>query len=160
LIGKINGLFGVQGWVKIFSYSDPRKNILTYQPWHIQVNGQWQTLEKTTGRVQGKTIVAQLKNITNREQAHSYIGTDIYIEKSQLPALSKGEYYWEELIGLTVINQENITLGVVNNLMDTGANTVLVVQGEQEYLIPYIKPFLLQVELQNKQITVDWDADF
>ena len=132
LVGKINGLFGVQGWVKLFSHTQPRKNILSYQPWHIQIDGQWQTLDILKGREQGKTIVAQLRDINNREQAQSMIGIDLYIEKSQLPKLLEGEHYWEDLIGLEVINQQQVVLGKVSNLVDTGANNVLVVSGDKE----------------------------
>jgi len=160
LLGKINGLFGVQGWVKIFSHTQPRKNILSYQPWYIQVNGQWQTLDIVKGREQGKTIVAQLKDINDREQAQHMIGIDVYILKSQLPKLNKGEYYWEDLIGLQVVNQKDIALGSVENLVDTGSNNVLVIKGEKEHWVPFIKPFLISVELDKKLIVVDWDEDF
>ena len=160
MLGKVNGLFGVQGWVKIFSHTHPRKNILSYQPWHIEIDGQWQILDIVKGREQGKTIVAQIKNINTREQAESFIGIDIYIEPSQLPKLPKGEYYWQQLIGLEVINQQNITLGKVVTLTDTSANSVLVVNGKKQHLVPYIAPFLIEVDIQNKQILVDWDKDF
>lgn len=163
MIGTINGLFGVHGWVKIFSYTHPRKNIVSYQPWHININGNWQTLEIVKGRVQSKTIVAQIKNINDREQARQLIGTDIYIEKSQLPKLKKGEYYWEELIGLEVVNKELIPLGIVNNLVSTGANSVLVVQdkkSKKEHWVPYIKPSLIKVDLDKQKILVDWDENF
>ncbi len=178
MVGKINGLFGVQGWVKIFSHTQPRKNILSYQPWHIEIDGQWQTLDIVKGREQGKTIVAQLKDINDREQARSMIGVDLYIEKSQLPKLSEGEYYWEDLIGLEVVNQNNVILGKVSNLVDTGANNVLVINGEKEHpsskdrkehpsrghnkehWVPYIEPFLISVDLDKKQILVDWDENF
>ncbi len=163
LVGTINGLFGVQGWVKIFSYTHPRKNILSYQPWHIDIDGNWQTLEIINGRVQSKTIVAQIKNINDREQARKLIGTDIYIEKSQLPKLKKGEYYWEELIGLEVINKELIVLGKVSNLVSTGANSVLIVQDKKckkEHWVPYIELSLIEVDLDKRQILVDWDENF
>jgi len=146
--------------VKIFSHTHPRKNILTYQPWHIQIGGQWQTLDILKGREQGKTIVAQLKDVNNREQAQPMIGIDLYIEKSQLPELSEGEHYWEDLIGLEVVNQKGIALGKVSNLVDTGANNVLVVNGEKEYWVPYIEPFLISVDMGKQQILVDWDEDF
>jgi len=146
--------------VKIFSHTHPRKNILSYQPWHIQIDGQWQTLDILKGREQGKTIVAQLKDINSREQAQPMIGIDLYIEKSQLPKLSEGEHYWEDLIGLEVVNQKGIVLGKVSNLVDTGANNVLVVNGEKEYWVPYIEPFLISVDMAKQQILVDWDEDF
>jgi len=160
LLGKINGLFGVQGWVKIFSHAQPRKNILSYQPWHIQVDGQWQTLEIIKGREQGKTIVAQLEGIKDREQASSMIGVDLYILKSQLPKLSEGAHYWEDLIGLKVINQQQVVLGKVSNLVDTGANNVLIVNGDKEHWVPYIQPFLVSVDIDKQQILVDWDESF
>jgi 16S rRNA processing protein RimM len=160
LVGKINGLFGVQGWVKIFSHTHPRKNILSYQPWHIQVEGEWLTLYITNGREQGKTIVAQLKDINDREQAVPMIGVDLYIEKSQLPKLSNGEYYWEDLIGLEVITQIGVDLGRVSSLVDTGSNHVLIVNGKKEHWVPYIEPFLVSVDIIKKQIVVDWDEDF
>ncbi len=160
MVGKISGLFGVNGWVKIFSHTQPRKNILSYQPWHIQKDGQWQMLNVIKGREQGKTIVVQLKDINDREQARSMIGVDVYIEKSQLPELPQGEYYWEDLIGLEVINQENVILGKVSNLVDTGSNNVLIVNGNKEHWVPYIEPFLINVDLDKQQIIVDWDKDF
>lgn len=160
LIGKINGLFGVQGWVKIFSHAHPRKNILTYKPWHINVNGQWTTLEIIKGREQSKTIVAQIKGVNDRDQAKSYIGMDIYIERAQLPKLPKGEYYWDELTGLSVINKEGFVLGDVSYLVDTGSNSVMVIKGEKEHWVPYIEPFLISIDMDNRQILVDWDENF
>ncbi|MDC9714345.1 MAG: ribosome maturation factor RimM [Gammaproteobacteria bacterium] len=160
MVGTINGLFGVQGWVKIFSHTQPRKNILSYKPWHIQIDGQWQTLEVINGREQSKTIVAKIKDIDNREQATSMIGIDVYIEKSQLPKLKGDEHYWRDLIGLEVVNQSDFVLGKVENLVDTGANHVIIVRGEKEHWVPYIAPFLIEVNLEMQQILVDWDENF
>lgn len=160
MIGKINGLFGVQGWVKIFSHAHPRKNILSYQPWHIEVDGVWTTLEIIKGRVQGKTIVAQLDGVNDREIARSYIGTELYIEKSQLPKLPEGEYYWDELTGIKVINTEGVVLGKITSMVDTGANSVMVVNGDKEHWVPYIEPFLISIDMDKRQILVDWDENF
>ncbi|MBE8189334.1 MAG: ribosome maturation factor RimM [Candidatus Thioglobus sp.] len=163
LVGKINGLFGVGGWVKIFSHTQPRKNILSYQPWLVKIEQKWQTLEVENGREQGKTLVAKINAFDTPEQAESLIGLDIYIEKSQLPKLQKGEHYWRDLIGLTVINQQQKVLGKVEDLVDTGANNVLIVgagKSQKEHWIPYVKPFLLEVDITNGQILVDWDEDF
>lgn len=160
MVGKINGIFGIQGWVKILSHTHPRKNILSYQPWHIRAGDKWQTLEVIKGREQGKTLVAQIQNFDSPEQAKSLIGVDVYIEKSQLPALKKGEYYWQDLIGMTVVNKEKIVLGKVSNLMETESNNVLVIKGKKPHLVPYISPFLIKVDMNHQQILVDWDADF
>jgi 16S rRNA processing protein RimM len=145
--------------VKIFSHAHPRKNILSYQPWHINVDDNWQTLEIVQGHVQAKTIVAQIKDIFDKEQARVYMGTDLYIEKAQLPQLKAGEYYWHDLIGLEVINKAQIVLGKVSNLVDTGSNNVLVINGKKEHWVPYISPFLIKVDMDNRTILVDWDEN-
>jgi len=160
LVGKINGFFGVQGWVKIFSYTKPRKNILEYHPWYFVDNGTYKVIEITTGREQSKTIVAHAKGIDNRDQAGQLIGKDLYIDKDQLPELGGDEHYWHELNGFRVINKNGVDLGVVNYLVDTGSNNVLVTKGEKEHWIPYIEPYLVSVDKQNRVITVDWDENF
>jgi 16S rRNA processing protein RimM len=160
LVGKINGFFGLQGWVKVFSYTNPRTNIINYSPWSIKVDGNFQTIDITSGREQSKTIVAHIKGIDNREDSQKFIGQDIYINKEQLPELTQGEYYWHELIGFDVINKDEERLGTVDYFVETGANDVLVVKGKKEYWIPYIEPFLVSIDSKNNKILVDWDKDF
>ena len=160
LVGKINGFFGIQGWVKVFSYTKPRVNILSYSPWSIDVDGELKQIEIKTGREQSKTIVAHIKGIDTREESQKLIGKDIYIDKEQLPKLKKGEYYWHELIGFEVLNQDKEKLGLVDYFVETGSNNVLVVKGKKERWIPYIEPYLVSVDSLNKVIFVDWDKDF
>ena len=160
LVGKINGFFGVQGWVKIFSYTKPRKNILEYQPWYFVDNETYKVIEITSGREQSKTIVAQVKGINNRDEALQLIGKNLYINKDQLPELDNDAHYWHELTGFRVINRNKVDLGVVDYLVDTGSNHVLVTKGEIEHWIPYIDPFLDSVDKQKKVIIVDWDENF
>jgi len=160
LVGKINGFFGLQGWVKVFSYTNPRTNILNYSPWSIKVDGNFQSIDIANGREQSKTIVAHIKGIDNREDSQKFIGQDIYINKEQLPELTQGEYYWHELIGFDVINKDEEQLGTVDYFVETGANDVLVVKGKKEYWIPYIEPFLVSIDSKNNKILVDWDKDF
>ena len=160
LVGKINGFFGVQGWVKIFSYTNPRKNILEYQPWYFVDNETYKVIEITSGREQSKTIVAEVKGINNRDEALQLIGKDLYINKDQLPELDNDAHYWHELIGFRVINKNEVDLGIVDYLVDTGSNHVLVTKGDTEHWVPYIEPFLVSVDKQKKVITVDWDENF
>jgi 16S rRNA processing protein RimM len=124
------------------------------------VDGVWTTLDIVKGREQGKTIVAQLKDVVDREDSRRYIGVELYIEKSQLPQLAQGEYYWDELTGLEVINNQGIVLGTISYLVDTGANNVMVVNGKKEHWVPYIEPFLISIDMDKRQILVDWDEDF
>ena len=160
LVGKINGFFGLQGWVKIFSYTEPRKNILNYQPWYCINEGVYEKIEITNGREQSKTIVAHIKGIDNRDQSLKLIGKDLFIDKEKLPKLADGKHYWYELVGFNVINQDKIKLGVVDYLVDTGSNNVLVTKGKKEYWIPYVEPFLVSINQENREIIVDWDEDF
>ena len=160
LVGKINGFFGLQGWVKVFSYTSPRSNILNYSPWSIKFEDIFQEIDVIKGREQSKTIVAHIKGIDNREDSQKFIGKDVYIDKDQLPELKEGKYYWHELIGFKVINNNQENLGVVDYFVETGANDVLVVRGKKEHWIPYIEPFLISIDAQNKEILVDWDKDF
>ena len=160
LVGKINGFFGVQGWVKIFSYTKPRKNILEYQPWYFLDNETYKVIEITSGREQSKTIVAQVKGINNRDAALQLIGKDLYINKDQLPELDNDAHYWYELTGFQVINKNEVDLGIVDFLVDTGSNHVLVTKGDTEHWIPYIEPFLVSVDKHKKVISVDWDENF
>jgi len=160
LVGKINGFFGIQGWVKILSYTKPRKNILEYQPWYFIYNGSYQVIEMISGREQSKTIVAQVKGIDNRDEAVQLIGKDLYINKEQLPELDDDEHYWHELTGFRVINKNEVDLGIVDYLVDTGSNHVLVTKGNTEHWIPYIEPFLVSIDKHKKVISVDWDENF
>ena len=160
LVGKINGFFGVQGWVKIFSYTKPRKNILEYHPWYFVDNGTYKVIEITAGREQSKNIVAHAKGIDNRDQAGQLVGKDLYIDKDQLPELDDDEHYWHELNGFRVINKNGVDLGVVNYLVDTGSNNVIVSKGDKEHWIPYIEPYLVSVDKKNRVISVDWDANY
>jgi len=161
-LGRISGLHGVQGWVKIYSDTQPKENILTYKPLYLMQNGQWVEWQTEKGRLQGKTVVAKLNGCNDRESARALMGSDIAVKRSQLShSMETGEYYWTDLEGLTVINQEGITLGQIDYLFETGSNDVLVVKGERERMIPYIfQQVVLEIDLKKGQMIVDWDADF
>ncbi len=160
-VGNISGVFGVKGWLKVFSHTEPRENILSYNPWILKKNNLVKSVKVIGGRVQGKLVVAQLDGITDREQAELLMGYQINITKQQLPKPAQGEYYWADLLGLDVENIEGIYLGKVDNLFETGANDVLVVLGERERAVPFLKGQTVKlVDLENRKIIVDWDADF
>ena len=120
----------------------------------------YKVIEITSGREQSKTIVAQVKGINNRDEAVQLIGKDLYINKDQLPELDNDAHYWHELTGFRVINKNEVDLGIVDYLVDTGSNHVLVTKGDTEHWIPYIEPFLVSIDKHKKVITVDWDANF
>ena len=165
LLGRVSGLFGVKGWVKVYSDTEPRDNILNYSPWYLRRQDGWQPYEVIAGRPHGKGIVAQLANCPDRDAAAELIGSTIAIRQDQLPAAGEDEYYWSELRGLKVITTLGIELGRVVSLMETGANDVLVVREAdepgREHLIPFIRQQVIQkVDLENGQLIVDWDPEF
>ncbi len=161
IVGKLVGVFGIKGWLKVISYTDPIDNIFNYKPWLINQQDQWVEIPMLQGKRHGKGIIVQLKGYDNPEMARTLVGIEIAINNEQLPKLAKDEYYWTDLQGLTVINQANITLGHVIEVLATGANDVLIVQGEKRHLIPFLpERTILSIDLKKQLISVDWDADF
>ena len=165
-VGKVNGLFGVKGWIKVFSDTQPRENILTYSPWYLKNKGVWQEFKLLEGKAHGKGVIAHLSGCTDRDVAAELVGLEIAIKREQLPKPSPGEYYWSDLKGLKVINLEGIELGIVDSMFETGANDVMVVSGKgkkdkREHLIPFLTESTVhEVNVKQGFITVDWDEDF
>ncbi len=161
-IGRISGVYGVRGWLKVFSETQPRDGILHYHPLYLSHDGQtWRTVEVEDGRVHGQGIVLKLRGCDDRDQAAAFIGQQIGITREQLPPTAPGEYYWIDLIGLRVVNEQGLELGRVDSLFSTGANDVVVVRGEQEYLLPFVQGSVIrQIDLAAGLMQVDWDPDF
>lgn len=161
IVGKVSGVFGVKGQVKVFSYTDPMENILHYAPWHLQIKGDWLEQEVLTGQRHGKGIIARLKGFDDRDLAQTLVGVKIGISREQLPEAASDEYYWSDLEGLKVVTTEGIELGQVDYLFETGSNDVLVVKGDKQRLLPYIRDQVIkQIDLQAGQMIVDWDPEF
>ena len=161
-VGEIAGVFGIKGWVKVFSLTDPRENILSYSPWLLKKDGKVKEVKLISGKRQGKTVVASIEGISDRNIAESYCGWEILIKKNQLPEAEDGVYYWADLVGLHVETDQGVSLGRVDYLLETGANDVLVVKDdEQERLIPFINEQVVKsIDLDSKRMVVDWDPDF
>lgn len=161
VIGKLVGVYGVRGWVKVFSHTAPKENIFEYAPWYLKINGRWQSVKVLTGRVQGKGLVAHIESYNDREQVQSIMGAEIAIHRDQLPTLAKDEYYWADLIGLSVVTRDGVALGKVDHLFSTGANDVVVVKGEREHLVPFVQgQYVLEIDLAAGVMQVDWDPEF
>lgn len=162
-LGRVTGAHGLQGWIKVHSDTSPRENIANYGHLYLQERGKdWRRWKLSSGRRQGKLVLLKLKGCNDREQAEALIGAEIAIERDQLPALTEpGDYYWTDLQGLTVVNLEGVELGRVDRLLETGANDVMVVQGDRERLIPFVwEQVVCEVDLDQGRIRVDWDPDF
>ena len=163
ILGKISGVFGVKGWVKVYSHTEPREGIVNYSPWYIKQRDGWQPIKVKNGKKQAKTVIAQLENINDRNQAETLIGLEIAVKPEQLPSLPEGEYYWADLENLQVNTIEGVEVGQVDYVFATGANDVLMVKKQDgtECLIPFIMDDVIKsVDLTTSLIIVDWDPDF
>lgn len=170
-LGHISAAYGMRGWVRIFSCTDPIEQILEYSPWIIggpslgEKGSGYREITVEKGRKHGKGIVALLTGMDNRNQAEELIGTEILVEREQFPELEKGEYYWHELQGLEVVNTSGEVFGKVDHLIGTGANDVLVVEpmadslDDRTRLIPFVEDKVVrEVNLGSLKIVVDWQA--
>lgn len=160
-LGSISGVFGVKGWLKVFANTDKKENILSYQPWYVERNKVRKAVKLKAGKPHGKTIIVLIEGIDDRNEAEKWVGCDIYIPSDQLPVLSKDEYYWSDLIGLKVVSVDGVDFGVIDHMLETGANDVIVVKGDRERLIPYVTGQVVKsVDLEEQKMVVDWGVDF
>ena len=158
LLGRISGVFGLKGWVKVFSFTDPREAILKYQPWLL--GPERKTVQLLQGQPHGKTLIAALPGVTTPEQARTLVGQEIWLPRANLPGPGERTWYWSDLVGLAVRNVEGTDLGVVHQLLETGANDVLVVKGDRERLIPFVLDSVVrEVNLAEQRLLVDWHED-
>lgn len=168
ILGRVSSVYGVKGWVKIYSYTEPMDRILDYGQWMLSHDGQWSLVTVDKGRSHGKGMVAHFEGCEDREQAREYCGAEIAVPRDRLPELPEGEYYWFELEGQTVVTEQGVILGKVDYLMSAGSsNDVLVVKGDadsidrRERLIPYVPDlYVKDVDLDLGRILVDWDPEF
>jgi 16S rRNA processing protein RimM len=158
-LGYISAVHGIKGWVKIHSWTRPMEAILQYQPWLL--GEEKKPVKIVDGRKQGKGLAALLPGFEDREHAATLVGTQIFINRDQLPETAEGEYYWSDLEGLEVSTMNGELLGRVDKLMETGANDVLVILGEREHLVPFVQgQYVKRVDLENGVMVVDWDPEF
>lgn len=166
VLGKIFSVHGVRGEVKVYSFTDPLDNVLDYPRWTLTRDGEVKQVEVASGRVQGKFLVVKLKGLDDRDVARTYAGFEIRVPESELPELEEDEFYWHQLEGLSVINQDGQLLGKVDHLLETGANDVMVVKpctgslDDRERLLPYTEQCVQAINLDAGEMRVDWDADF
>jgi len=178
VLGRVGTAFGVKGWVHIYSFTEEPDDLLSY-PWYLRRPGKAQDapmpIRVTSAKPHGDHYVAKFEGCDDRDVALSWTNADIVVEKSELTPLASGEYYLSDLIGLLVTNQQGQVLGRVVDFLETGANDVIIVQAEEtpggekpekpekpkEYLIPYVpEVYILEVDLDNRTLQVDWEEDF
>ncbi len=160
IMGRIVSLFGLQGWVKVLSYTEPRTALLDYQPLYRHTAEGWLPLDLEQSRLQGKGMVAKFAGFDDRDAAAGLVQQDLGVNRDQLPAVADDEVYWADLHGVQVVTREGQVLGTISHLFDTGANDVMVVRGERERLLPFIPQVVEDVDLATGIVRVDWDPEF
>lgn len=156
MLGRITGAFGVRGWLKVISFTDPPEQILDYPTW--QSDGK--VMRHLEGRRHGKGLVVRLEGIDDRDAARALGRRELWVERRELPALKKGEYYRADLVGFEVVNLQGQDLGRVDHFLDMPANAVMVVRGDREHWLPLGPDQVFRVDLEHGRITVDWDPEF
>lgn len=166
-VGRITAVYGVRGWVKVHSYTQPMDNILQFDRWWLQGQSGWESLKIDRGRRHGKGLIVHIDGVDDRDHAARYCQRDIAVRRDAMPPLEKGEFYWHQLEGLRVISRfedREHDFGTVVRMMETGANDVLVVRGGEdgrERLVPYLPgEFITDIDLDAGVITVVWDPSF
>lgn len=168
VMGHVVNAFGIQGWLRVFPYTEQVDGLLQYGSWWLgKENNHWYEMQVISGRTSGNLLDVKLKGCDDRNQALRLRGMQIAISRDKFPQLPEnGEdgYYWSDLIGAEVINLNNERLGTVTGLLETGANDVLRVQSDnadtQEILIPFIEQTVKKVDLKNACIIVNWGMDY
>lgn len=180
ILGKIGSLYGTQGWLRVFSFTENPISIFAYQPLFVKINGEWEQILLERWKRHNKHLILKIAKIVNlettksiiinRETAKSMVQCEIIVDSSHLIPLKCSDYYWKDLIGCKVFTIDGYQLGQVTNLMETGSNDVLVIKtnlksrlrfGIQEYLIPFLEGTVIKnVNLADRVIKIEWDLEY
>jgi len=166
-LGRFGKVFGIKGWIKLNSYTNPPDNICKYVDLTAEIAGKQRVLELDEYRAQGNSLVVHVKGYDDPEAAKALCGKGIWIEAKDLPQLPDGEFYWHQLIGLQVINQHGAVFGKIAELLETGANDVLLIEptdgsiDKRKRMIPYLRDSVVkEVDLAAGWMRVEWEADY
>jgi 16S rRNA processing protein RimM len=159
VIGKFARVHGIKGLITVQSFTDPVDNIRSYQPWHIYLKHKWCPITIQHAQIRGDKVIVEVDLYETREKASLLTNLEIAVPRENLPELEQDEgYYHHDLLGLMVVNTKQERLGTVIDVMATGANDIIVIQGDKRTLIPFVwQHYILSVDIAGKQIIVDWD---
>jgi 16S rRNA processing protein RimM len=161
VMGRITAPFGIKGWVKLQPFTQAPESLTAYPQWWIGSRDTgWQAVKVDQSQAQMGSVVAKLAGCEDRDAAALYRGREVAVPRSAFPEAAENEFYWADLVGLKVMNEQDEDLGTVARVLETGANDVLVVEGERERLIPFTEVVIRKVDLAGGVIRVDWGADY
>ena len=156
-MGRVRAPHGLKGWIKVQPFTQEKQGLLNYPEWCLGGEGKWQQYRVVESAVHGSMVVAKLEGFDDREAAAELRGKDVAVPRSAMPETGEGEFYWSDLLGMEVRNRDETSLGTVARILETGANTVLVVQGEKEHLVPFIQNVVVSVDVITRRLIVDWE---
>ena len=163
-MGRVAAPYAIQGWLKIQPFTEYLDSLLDYDFWWLgHEEGRkkgWKEYRVLDGKVHGQTLLVQLEGVDGRTAAEAMKGLDVAVDRAEFPEADEDEYYWDDLIGLEVVNTEGVVLGKVEGLLETGAHDVLRVRGDRERLIPFVDAYVRAVDMAGKRISVEWGADW
>jgi 16S rRNA processing protein RimM len=160
-MGRVVGSFGVQGWVKVKTFTEEPGTLGGFRAWLVRTRAGWRELALEEFEVHSKGPVAKLAGCVDREAADALRGCDVAVTREELGEADEGTLYWVDLVGLEVVGRDGESLGKVEALFETGETSVLVVRGpEGEAMIPFVPEYVKAVDRDAARITVDWKADY
>ena len=159
VLGRVGAPFGVQGWVKVVSYTDPPEGIANYPAWDLVCDGRSERRAVLEWKRAGRAVAVRLDGVTTREQAQALTGTEVQVRRDELPATAPGEYYWHDLLGLEAVTEAGAPLGRVGEILELPAHPVLVLRGDRERLVPLVPERVVAVDLESGRVTLDWHPD-
>ncbi len=161
ILGQVSGAVGVKGWVRVYSHTKPRENIVNFDTWVLRLNGIDQHVVLESNECKGKNVLAKVQGTDDRDSALGLVGAEIAVERDSLQPCDPGEYYWADLEGLEVRTVVGQSIGHIDYLFSTGAHDVMVLTGDRERLIPFVlEEIVCEVDIDSGFLVVNWDPDF
>lgn len=162
IVGRVSGVFGTRGWLRVQSFTRPFENLIDYDPWYLRTGSGWAVHHLSEARRHHGGLIVALEDLADRDKAAAFIRAEIAIERRQLAPLDGDEYYWVDLIGMSVVNLDGAELGTVSGLFDAPAHDILRVKDDtgRERLIPFVRGVhVVEIERVARRIRVDWHPD-
>lgn len=158
VIGKFTGVHGVAGWLKVMPYTQDILSVLAYQPWYVELDGRLIPLTVTAYKpYKNVGLIVHLDSFDDCNTAKRFVNHIFSVDRSSFPVLADG-HYWVDLLGLRVLTLGDQDLGNILDIIETPAQTVLIV-GPQHELIPYVVgPIVKEVNLDEGFIRIDWEG--